>query len=83
MDRYSPPVALTSGGAAIYFSDLGDFEGTLRVVISEEVYQRSRAELAGKIPILIEGRVELARDSGEPSLHAQQITRVDRLAEPA
>ena len=53
------------------------------MVISEEVYQRSRAELAGKIPILIEGRVELARDSGEPSLQAQQITRVDRLPAPA
>lgn len=69
----------TSQGSYLYFTDLGDFEGTLRVVISEEVYQRSRGELAGKIPVLIEGRVELGRDAVEPALHAQRITRVDHL----
>jgi DNA-directed DNA polymerase III PolC len=73
----------TSSGSYLYFTDLGDFEGTLRVVISEEVYQRSRGELAGKIPVLIEGRVELGRDAVEPALHAQRITRVDHLSSPS
>ncbi len=72
----------TSGGSYLYFTDLEDFEGTLRVVINEDVYQRSRGELAGRIPVLIEGRVELGRDAVEPALHAQRITRVDHLAAP-
>lgn len=66
-------------GGYVYFMDLGDFEGTLRVVIGEEVYARSRGELDRKLPIYVEGQVEPGRESTEPVLHAQRILRVDRL----
>lgn len=71
----------SSKGGYVYFMDLGDLEGTLRVVIGEEVYVRSRGELTGKLPLLVEGQIELRRDSGEPMLNAHRIQRLDRLAQ--
>lgn len=65
--------AKTSSGSYLYFTDLADFEGTLRVVIPDDVYTRYRAELAGKAPILVEGRLEAGRDSPEPLLKAKKI----------
>lgn len=71
----------TAAGNYLYFMDLGDFEGTIRVLIPEEVYLRDRPALAGKIPLLVEGRVELGRDSVEPMLNASRIQRLDKLNE--
>lgn len=68
----------TSAGSYLYFMDLADFEGTLRVVIPDEVYLRHRGEFAGKSPLLIEGRLELGRDSVEPILRASRIERLDK-----
>lgn len=70
----------SSQGGYVYFMDLGDFEGTLRVLIPDDVYTRSRAELASRLPMLVEGQIELGRDSAEPMLNAQRIRRLDRLA---
>ena len=60
--------------------DLADFEGTIRVVIPDEVYRRDRGELAGKSPLLVEGRLELARESVEPLLRASKIRRLEKVA---
>jgi DNA polymerase III alpha subunit len=70
----------TSAGAYLYFIDLADFEGTLRVVIPDDVYLRWRSNLAGRQPLLIEGRLELGRDSAEPLLRASKVERLERVA---
>jgi DNA polymerase III alpha subunit len=69
----------TSRGGYLYFMDLGDLEGTIRVMISEEVYARSRGQLAGKAPILVEGRLELHHDAVEPILNASRILRLNQV----
>lgn len=63
----------TSAGGHIYFMDLADLEGTLRVVIPGEVYTRGRSAFREGIPVLIEGRLELGRDSAEPVLRANRV----------
>ncbi len=73
----------TSAGTYLYFMDLADFEGTMRVVIADEIYLRHRGELAGKSALLIEGRLELARDSVEPILRASRIERLDKVKKQA
>lgn len=73
----------THAGSYLYFMDLADFEGTMRVVIPDEVYLRHRGEFAGKSPLLIEGRLELARDSVEPILRASRIERLDKVKQQA
>ncbi len=65
--------AQTSSGSYLYFMDLADFEGTLRVVIPDEIYRRHRAEFADKVPVLIEGRLESGREYPEPLLKATKI----------
>ncbi len=70
----------TSVGKYLYFMDLADFEGTMRVVIPDDVYVRDRAELAGKSPLLIEGKLELGRESPEPLLRASRVERLDKAA---
>jgi DNA polymerase III alpha subunit len=66
----------TSRGTYLYFMDLIDFEGTLRVAIPDEVYKRYRGELASKAVLLVEGRLETERESPEPLLRASKITRL-------
>lgn len=70
--------AQTSSGATLYFMDLADFEGTLRVVIPDDVYIRHRAEMTGKAALLVEGRLELGSESPEPLLRANRITRLQK-----
>ncbi len=69
----------SSGGGYVYFMDLADLEGTLRVVIPGDVYTRGRSSFQEGQPILIEGRLEMARDSEEPVLRAG---RVEGLRQP-
>lgn len=69
-----------SRGGYLYFMDLGDLEGTIRVMINEKVYARSRGQLAGKAPVLVEGRLELPQDAVEPILNASRILRLDQLS---
>jgi DNA polymerase III alpha subunit len=66
----------TSRGTYLYFMDLIDFEGTLRVAIPDEVYKRYRQELVGRSVLLIEGRLETERESPEPLLKASKVTRL-------
>jgi DNA polymerase III alpha subunit len=73
----------TSAGAYLYFMDLADFEGTMRVMIPEDVYMRWRSNLAGRQPLLIEGRLEVGRESPEPVLRASKIERLEQVARQA
>jgi DNA-directed DNA polymerase III PolC len=66
----------TSAGSYVYFTDLADFEGTLRVVIPNDVYLLSRSSFKDRMPLLIEGQVELGRDSVEPVLRASRVERL-------
>lgn len=68
----------TAAGAYLYFMDLADFEGTIRVAIPDDVYLRHRGELGGKSPLLVEGRLELGRESPEPLLRATRLERLDK-----
>lgn len=63
----------TSAGGYIYFMDLADLEGTLRIVVPGEVYTRGRGAFREGVPVLIEGRLELGRDSEEPVLRASRV----------
>jgi DNA-directed DNA polymerase III PolC len=64
------------GGDTIYFMSLEDLEGMLEVVISAEVYRRSKAELVGAGPFIVEGSLEIDTVQGEPYLRAERIWRV-------
>jgi hypothetical protein len=48
--------AKRSDGSYIYLMDLVDLTGTLRVLISEDVYSQCRGRLVENLPILITGR---------------------------
>lgn len=69
-------VQVSSG--TLYFMDLADFEGTLRVVIPDDVYRRCRAALNGNAPLLVEGRLESGSESPEPLLKATKITMMGK-----
>jgi DNA polymerase-3 subunit alpha len=66
--------SLTTGGEAIYFMSLEDLEGMLEVVITAEVYRRSKAALSTPGPYIVEGRVELNSQRGEPFIRAERIS---------
>jgi DNA polymerase-3 subunit alpha len=63
----------TTRGDFIYFMSLEDLEGMLDVVISAEVYQRSRAALSTAGPYVVEGQVNLDNQRGEPFIRAEKI----------
>jgi DNA polymerase III alpha subunit len=52
---------------------LEDLEGMLDVVISAEVYRRSKAALSTSGPYVVEGRVDLDSQRGEPFIRAEKI----------
>lgn len=60
-------------GDYIYFMSLEDLDGMLEVVIRSNVYRHSRAALSTVGPYLIEGRVELDSEVGEPFILAERI----------
>ncbi|MBX3005042.1 MAG: DNA polymerase III subunit alpha [Anaerolineales bacterium] len=64
----------TSAGGYLYFMDLADLEGTLRVVIPAEVYRQGRASFQGERVLMVEGRLELGREAVEPLLRASRVT---------
>jgi DNA polymerase III alpha subunit len=57
---------------------LEDLEGMLDVVITAEIYQRSRAALSTGGPYVVEGRVDLDNQRGEPFIHAERIWALKR-----
>ena len=63
----------TTRGDYIYFMSLEDLEGMLDVVISADVYRRSKAALSTAGPYVVEGRVELDSQRGEPRIRAERI----------
>jgi DNA polymerase-3 subunit alpha len=65
--------SLTTRGEYIYFMSLEDLEGMLDVVITSEVYRRSKAALSTPGPYIVEGRVELNSQRGEPFIRAERI----------
>jgi DNA polymerase III alpha subunit len=65
----------TSHGDYIYFLALEDLEGMLDVVIYSDVYRRSRADLSGPGPYIVEGVVEYDQEKGEPFIRAERITK--------
>jgi DNA polymerase III alpha subunit len=68
--------SLTYNGAYIYFMTLEDLEGMADVIITAEVYRRSRAALSGPGPYLIDGQVDLNHNTGEPVLRAERIEQL-------
>jgi DNA-directed DNA polymerase III PolC len=66
----------THGGETLYFMSLEDLEGMLEVMIPSGVYQRSRKELSGAGPYIVEGTVEMDAASGEPLLRAERVVRI-------
>ena len=63
----------TTRGAYIYFMSLEDLEGMLDVVITAEVYRQSKAALSTPGPYVVEGRVVLDNQRGEPFIRAERI----------
>jgi error-prone DNA polymerase len=68
--------AQTADGKSIYFMDLADFEGTIRVVIPEDVYRRDRSAFVEKQPVLVHGRLDAGGESPEPVLRATRLSRL-------
>jgi DNA polymerase-3 subunit alpha len=65
--------SITTRGDFIYFMSLEDLEGMLDVVITSDVYRRSRAALATAGPYVVEGLVKLDSQRGEPFIRAEKI----------
>jgi len=65
--------SITTRGEYIYFMSLEDLEGMLDVVITAEVYRRSKAALSTPGPYVVEGRVDLDTQRGEPFIRAERI----------
>ena len=55
---------------------LEDLDGMLDVVIFADVYRRSRWEIKGIEPIIVEGSVEKSADTGEALIRADSIWKV-------
>jgi DNA polymerase III alpha subunit len=65
--------SLTTRGDYIYFMSLEDLEGMLDVVITADVYRRSKAALSSAGPYVVEGKVDLDHQRGEPFIRADKI----------
>jgi len=65
--------SVTTHGEYIYFMSLEDLEGMLDVVITAEVYRRSKAAFSTPGPYVVEGRVDLDSQRGEPFIRAERI----------
>lgn len=65
--------SITTRGEYIYFMSLEDLEGMLDVVITGEVYRRSKAAFSTPGPYVVEGRVDLDTQRGEPFIRAERI----------
>jgi DNA-directed DNA polymerase III PolC len=75
--RQSSHRSKTVKGDSMMFLSLEDLSGMLDVIIFPEVYQRARAGLGSKTPILVTGSMELDDDRSEPYLRAEKVTRLE------
>lgn len=68
--------AQTARGEWMAFVSLEDLDGMIDVCIFPEVYARTRSALStAAIPLIVEGKVALDPNSGEPVLNAEKIWR--------
>lgn len=65
--------SITTRGDYIYFMSLEDLDGMLDVVITAEVYRKSKAALSTPGPYVVEGQVALDSQRGEPHIRAERI----------
>ncbi len=65
--------SITTRGDYIYFMSLEDLEGMLDVVITSQVYRRSKPALSTAGPYVVEGLVALDTQRGEPFIRAERI----------
>jgi DNA polymerase III alpha subunit len=63
----------TRQGDAIYIMSFEDLDGMLNVMITPDVYHRSRSEISARGPYIVEGTVELDQERGEPFILASRI----------
>jgi len=63
----------TSRGDTIYFMSLEDLEGMLNVVITAEVFRQSKAAFSTPGPYVVEGKVDMDNQRGEPFMRAEKI----------
>ena len=68
----------TRQGDAIYIMSFEDLDGMLNVLITPDVYRRSRSEISARGPYIVEGTVELDRERGEPFIRADRIWALTR-----
>ena len=66
----------TGRGELGYFMSLEDLEGMLDVIFSAQAYRRSRSELSGAGPYILEGVLEMDSRKGEPFLRAERLWRI-------
>ena len=65
--------SITTRGDYIYFMSLEDLDGMLNVVITADVYRRSKKALSTAGPYVVEGMVSLDNQRGEPFIRAERI----------
>jgi DNA polymerase-3 subunit alpha len=65
--------SITTRGEYIYFMSLEDLDGMLDVVITAEVYRRSKSALSTPGPYVVEGWVTMDSQRGEPLIRAERI----------
>jgi DNA-directed DNA polymerase III PolC len=63
-------------GGYLYSMTLEDLEGMLEVIVPASLYNKQRASFSGRIPLIVEGVIEIDPDSAEPFLRAEKIWRV-------
>ena len=71
--RFSSARGAGAFGDYTYFMSLEDLEGMLEVVISGEVYRRSRKAFSNAGPYVLEGVVELDASNAEPFIRAERV----------
>jgi DNA polymerase III alpha subunit len=72
----------TGRGELGYFMSVEDLEGMLEVVFTAPAYRRSRSEMSGAGPYILEGIVEMDSRKGEPYLRAERLWRIIQKAAP-
>jgi DNA polymerase III subunit alpha len=63
-------------GNPIHKLILEDLEGTLEILIPNQIYQRNRHILTSTNPFMVEGRIDFYPDQEEPIMYAERIIPV-------
>ncbi len=65
--------ATTLTGESVYLLTLEDLDGSLIVVVDPIQARRVRSLLKPRIPVIVEGMIEIDESSGEPILRARRV----------